>query len=456
MTVDIDSATVATTVAEMLRDERFDDLAELFAPRMAAVVSAETVRVGWTGEIAKIGAVRAIGNAAVERVDDELVKVSVPVTAERGGITVYLAVDADGRLHGLRLAGPAESGWTPPDYAIPGLFREREVTLGDGDTAVSGTLTLPRGRGARPAVVLVSSGAVDRDVTTGPNKPFKDLAWGLATLGVAVLRFDKLTYAHSGFESAPGFTMVEEYVPHALAAAEILKRQPGVDPARIYVVGHSGGGKAAPRIAAADPSIAGVGILAGDTIPLPRSILRALAHVAAVQPGEDLTEVLESTRRQVERTESPTLSTETPTSDLLFNWPASYWLDLRDYDQVATAAALHRPILLVQGGRDYQVTADEDLPLWESGLEGVADVTVRVHPAVDHMLFPGTGPSTPADYLEPHHVDPAVITDLTDWLGAEPVRLSLRDRLGDFWIRQAARVRRMSRIGRPDETTQYS
>ncbi|APB00434.1 alpha/beta hydrolase [Nocardia seriolae] len=435
MTVDLDSTTVATTVAELLREERFDELAKLFAPRLAAAVSADTVRVGWTGETAKIGAVRDIGPPVAGPAKDGLATVRVAVTCERGGLVVHLAVDADGALHGLRLAAPEESGWTPPDYAAPRLFTERDITLGAGGTAVGGTLTVPRGRGPWPAVVLVASGAVDRDLTTGPNKPFKDLAWGLAGKGVAVLRFDKLTHAHSGFESAPGFTMVEEYLPHARAAVELLSRVPGVDASRIHVVGHSGGGKAAPRIAAADPAVAGIAILAGDTVPLPRSILRALHHIAAVQPEEDVTEVLESTRRQVAATESPTLAPQTPTTGLLFNWPASYWLDLRDYDPVATAAALHRPILIVQGGRDYQVTADGDLPLWESGLAGLPDITVKVHPALDHLLFAGTGPSTPASYFEPQHVDSAVITDIADWLGAEPVRPRPRDRLAIAWNR---------------------
>ncbi|MFE3190170.1 serine aminopeptidase domain-containing protein [Nocardia sp. NPDC059240] len=430
-TTDKNPATVATTVAELLRDERFDELATLFAPRMAAVVSAETVRVGWTGEIAKIGAVRELGTPVVEPSDDGLTKTQVLVTCESGGLAVHLAVDAAGLLHGLRLAAPAESGWTAPDYASPRLFTEREISLGSGATAVSGTLTLPKGRGPRPAVVLVASGPADRDVTVGPNKPFKDLAWGLAARGVAVVRFDKLSHTHGGSESAPGFTMVDEYLPHALAAVELLRREPGVDPARVFVAGHSGGGKAAPRIAAADPGIAGVIILAGDTIPLTRSILRALHHIAAVQPEEDLTDILAATRKQVACTESPALSAHTPATELLFGWPASYWLDLRDYDQVATAATLNRPILLVQGGRDYQVTAEEDLPLWEAGLAG-ADVTVRVHPADDHMFFRGTGPSTPAGYLVAQHVDPVVIAELAEWVGAEPVRPTVRDRIADL------------------------
>ena len=106
---------------------------------------------------------------------------------------------ATGMLHGLRLA-PAAAEWAPPHYAAPRRFTEREVTVGAGPLAVPGTLTLPRAAPARrPGVVLLSGGGpFDRDETSGPNKPLKDLAWGLASRGVAVLRFDKVTFAHAG------------------------------------------------------------------------------------------------------------------------------------------------------------------------------------------------------------------------------------------------------------------
>ena len=81
----------------------------------------------------------------------------------------------------------------------------------------------------------------------GRNKPFKDLAWGLASRGVAVLRFDKVTYAHPAeVERDPGFTLADEYLPHALAAIGLLRQHPAVDAARVFVPGHSLGGTVAP------------------------------------------------------------------------------------------------------------------------------------------------------------------------------------------------------------------
>lgn len=114
--------------------------------------------------------------------------------------------------------------------------------------------------------------------------------------------------------------------------------------------------------------------------------------------------------------ESPDLSPTTPGADLLFGWPGLYWLDLRDYDPVTTAAELDQPMLILQGGRDYQVTVADDLARWRAGLGHRPDVTIRVHDAVDHMFFAGSGPSTPQDYVTPQHIDLAVVADIADWL----------------------------------------
>jgi hypothetical protein len=407
---------VAVVVVGMATEGRFADVEELFAPRLRAVATAETLRVGWEGEIARIGPVSSVGGPVRGPVEAGLVRVSVPVTCARGGLTVVMSVDDSGMLHGLRLAPPTDNSWEPPDYAALKRFTEHEVTVGSGPLAVPGTVTLPKGRGPWPAMVLLSSGPFDRDLTTGPNKPFKDLAWGLASRGVAVARFDKLTYVHGEAASEPGFTMVEEYVPHAVAAVRLLQQQPGVDPARVFVLGHSGGGKAAPRVAAAEATIAGLVSLAGDVLPLPQAAVRVARYLAELGSGLATTAAIEAVTRQAALADSPDLSPSTPTADLLFGWPASYWLDLRGYDPVATAAGLDKPMLILQGGRDYQVTVADDLTRWQTGLTHRPDVTFRVYDADDHLFFRGEGPSTPAAYESPQHVDPAVVTDIAEWL----------------------------------------
>ncbi|MFC4114497.1 alpha/beta fold hydrolase [Nonomuraea zeae] len=417
MTMGTDPAATAVTVVELAREERFADIEQLFAPPLRALVGAEALREAWTAETGKIGPVSAVGEPESEPAGAGLVLVSVPVTGERGGLDVVMTIDEDGRLTGLRLAA-ATAPWAPPPYADPATFDEQDVTVGDGPLAVTGTMSLPHVPGPRAGVVLLSGGgAFDRDATSGANKPLKDLAWGLAARGVAVLRFDKVTHTHGGqVAGTAGFTMTDEYVPHAVAAVRLLQRQPGVDPARVFVLGHSMGGKVAPRVAAAEASVAGLVIMAGDTQPMHQAAVRVVRYLASLHSGPGMEAAVETITRQAAAVGGPDLSPSTPAEELLFGWPAAYWLDLRGYDPVATAAALDKPMFILQGGRDYQVTVTDDLPGWRAGLGDRPEVTIRVYDADDHLFFPGAGPSTPAGYEPAQHVDPAVVADIAEWL----------------------------------------
>jgi dienelactone hydrolase len=411
--------TIARAVVEMARDGRFVEMELLFAPPLRAVASAETVRVAWSAEISKCGRVSTIGDPVSEQVKEGLIRVRVPVICEHGELTVLMSVDSQGKLQGLRLTAPqAAISWMPPVYANPKKFTERDVTVGSGPLATQGTLSLPHGHGLRPGVVLLSGGGpFDRDGTSGLNKPLKDLAWGLVSRGVAVLRFDKVTYTHvQQVATLEDFTMKDEYVPSAVAAVRLLQQQPNVDATRVFLIGHSMGGKVAPRIAVAEPSIAGLVILAGDTQPMQQSAIRVARYLAQLSPSPASQAALETIIRQAALVESAELSRSTPATELPFGFSGSYWLDLRSYDPVLQASKLDTPMLILQGERDYQVTVEDDLSRWREGLGHRSNVTIRIYKADNHLFFPGTGPSTPTEYDAAQHVDPRVINDISMWL----------------------------------------
>lgn len=213
-------------------------------------------------------------------------------------------------------------------------------------------------------------------------------------------------------------TVTDEYVHHAVAAIHLLRQHPAVDAARVFVLGHSLGGTVAPRAAAGEPSVAGLVILAGGTQPLHWAAVRRVRYLASLDPDTAAASqpAIEAMSRQARMVDSPDLSPSTPTSELPFGVPASYWLDLRGYDPAAVAAALDKPILILQGGRDDQTTVTDDLAAWKAGLAHRPDVTIRVYDHDNHLFFPGTGPSTPAGYEPAQHMDPAVVADIARWL----------------------------------------
>src|SRR4051794_11541515 len=165
-------------------------------------------------------------------------------------------------------------------------FTEEPVVVGSGEWALPGTLTLPTGTGPFPAVVLVhGSGPHDRDETIGPNKPFRDLAWGLAAQGVAVLRYEKRTHEHPAklMPLKEKLTIREESVDDAVAAVALLRKQKEVDGKRIFVVGHSLGAIVAPKVAALEPAVAGIVLLAGSPRPFEDIILDQLTYLASLK-----------------------------------------------------------------------------------------------------------------------------------------------------------------------------
>jgi uncharacterized protein len=416
----------------LARAGQFEEVRERFAEPLRPMVAADALRSAWGAAVGRLGAVTSIGTAVSEPAPGVTV-VKVPVHCERGALTFVASVTATGALTGLQLAPPEAMSpppsWERPAYADPARFEEQEVLLGSGDLAVPGTLSLPRQAGPLPAVVLLAgSGPMDRDESIGPSKPFKDLAWGLASRGIAVLRFDKVTYARPAeARSIPGFTLSDEYLPQARAAFELLRQRPAIDASRIFVAGHSLGGTVAPRVAAADPTVAGLVILAGGASPLHWVIVRQIRYLASLDPATSAASgsAIEALTAQAQRVDSADLSPATPASELPLGTPASYWLDLRDYKAPAAAAALGKPILVMQGGRDYQATVDDDLSRWRAGVSDRPDVAIRVYPDDDHFFFAGSGRSTPQDLMRGgQHVDPVVVEDMAGWLTGLPVSTS--------------------------------
>ena len=368
-----------TDVVDLLRDGRFSEIHDLFPEQLRPLVPAEAIEAAWTAALTRHGPLVEVGAPVTDGAATR-----IPLTFHHGRLTLVVSMAESGALAGLQLA-PASAAepvapWQPPSYVDTSSFEERDVTLGTGSRTVPGTLSLPRRPGPLPAVVLLGgSGPNDRDETIGRNKPLKDLAWGLASRGVAVLRFDKVTHAHPAEVVAdPSFTAVDEYVPAALAAVALLRELPVVD--RIYLLGHSQGGTMAPRIAATRPDIAGLVLLAAGAQPMHWAAVRQFRYLAAL--GQGTAGVTEATIRaitkQAEAVDSPDLSPDTPNTELPLGVPAAYWLDLRDFDAPATAAGLDVPILIAQGGRDYQATPADDLSRWLASLTGRPNVTVRV------------------------------------------------------------------------------
>jgi dienelactone hydrolase len=394
-------------VVDELSAQAWPKVTARYDETMAKLMPADKLAEVWKTLLGQVGALRQIGAATTEE-DRGRHRVLIPCDFERAKLIAKVIFDSRGRMAGLFFApAQAPSAWNPPPYARTEAFTERTIKV--GLVALPGTLTLPRGAGRHPVIVLVhGSGPHDQDETIGPNKTFKDLAWGLANRGVAVVRYEKRTHnAPESFRSQ--YTVSEEVTEDAVAAVALAAQAPEVDNKKIFVLGHSLGGTLAPRIAAAAPQVAGIILLAGTPRPLEELVLEQFRRVGA---NAQQMEQAEASARAVR---DPQLRMGQTVSFLGAPTPASYWLDLRRYDAAKTAAGLKIPIFVLQGGRDYQVTRT-DFDAWKRALAGHKNVELKLYPALNHLFVEGTGESRPAEYEQPGHVAEPVITDLARWV----------------------------------------
>jgi dienelactone hydrolase len=407
----------------------FAAVEQRLADRIKPFIPVGTIQATWQGLEQQFGAFQEQGKTSAVQTQQGLVQV-VTCVFERASLDVNVILNDAGEIIGLTVTPvgtveqQANATYEPPSYAQPERFQEHEVQIGHGKWVLPGTLSIPQGDGPFAAVLLVhGSGPQDRDETIPPNKPFRDLAWGLASQGITVLRYEKRTkvYAASLESERDTLTVKEEVIDDALEAVALLRARPEIDAQQIFVLGHSLGGYLAPRLGAADPQIRGLIILAGSARPLEDLILDQMTYVLSLSMPDPAVrqQQLAILKQQVELVKDPNRLPTAKASDLPLGVPAAYWLDLNAYQPEKVVQTLKQPMLFLLGESDYQVTRD-DFQIWQDALAGRSDVQFILYPGLSHLFMPVEGgqKATPATYTVAGHVAEEVVNEIGSWIKA--------------------------------------
>ena len=308
---------------------------------------------------------------------------------------------------------------------------------------LAGTLTLPPGKGPFPAAVMITgSGAQDRDEAILGHRPFAVIADRLTRDGIAVLRMDDRGFAKSTGDFASATD--DDFAVDTAADVAFLRTRADIDPARIGLIGHSEGGLVAPKVAARDPRIAFIVLMAGPGVPL-SEVLRA--QRAALAPGMGLnSEQARQTQAMFDHADAAMLGakdqaeakaraqavftaeggalTKAPgAADALANQLSSGWMrDLLDYDPRPTLAKVKCPILALNGSKDGQVPPDQNLPAIREATRGNPDVTIVELPGLNH-LFQTANTGAVGEYADIEEtIAPIALDTMSAWIRKHEVR----------------------------------
>ncbi len=418
------------TILGLLGKKQYAKVTASFSPKVKAALPADKLQVMWEQLLAQVGDYQSF-TVDKTKADQGHRGLFVAVTFAKGPLEMVFSFDPAGKVVGffIKPKKPKFPPWQHPPYAKPDQVREIKVTVGSGKLALPGILTVPKARGGKryPAVVLVhGSGPQDMDETIGPNKVFKDLAWGLAAQGIAVLRYTKVTKAHPAQSKAlldkGGFTVDDETTNDAIKAIALLRKNPLVQPGRVFYLGHSQGAMMGPRVGKRVPALAGLILMAGPTRNLADVGLAQYRYIASAggPQAAAVKKLIPAYEEALKRVKDPKLSPKTPAAELPMGIPASFWLNLRGYHPDRVAAGLEMPVMILQGQADYQVTM-VDFAAWKKALKGKKNAVLKSYPRLGHTFVDlKKKKALPMDYFKiTGHVAKAVIDDIARFVRRE-------------------------------------
>jgi len=327
----------------------------------------------------------------------------------------------------------------PQTPVKPYPYREEDVTFDDAPAGVklAGTLTLPQGAGTFPAVVLVAgSGPNTRNEPLLGHQVFLVLADHLTRNGIAVLRYDKRGVGQSTGDYAKATTA--DFADDAEAAAAYLRSRAEIDARRVGLIGHSEGGEIVPMVAAKDPAVAFIVMMAGPGVD-GAAILEEQAQLIAKATGMEDAKVAQSAAFQrtlidIVRQEpdpaaaTPRLETAVSQFATVHALPAAslepqaaaintpWFRFFFNYDPAPTLAKVRCPVLALNGSLDLQVPPDQNLPPIRKALAGNPDAEVDELPGLNH-LFQDAKTGAPGEYGQIEEtLSPAAMDLITDWI----------------------------------------
>ena len=305
------------------------------------------------------------------------------------------------------------------------MYREK-IVIGKGtEYPLNGLLTLPDGTdGPVPAVVMVhGSGASNMDEKVLSLTPFKDLADGLAAHGIASIRYDKRTFVHGRKmmkANAAGMTVKEETIEDAILALELLRNDRRIDSDNIFILGHSMGAMLAPRIDAEGGNAKGLIMMAGTPHRLEDIVLRQLEQSRKGSPVLGIVTGLEKKYFAKRFSGLYDMSDEeAKKKKFAGNVSLYYYKEMGKKTAADYLMGSSKPVLIMQGGRDFQVLADDDFKAFREQLAGRGNTTFKLYPELNHCFVTAKFDDilkASKEYGVERHIGEEVITDIADFI----------------------------------------
>ncbi|MHB8130503.1 MAG: alpha/beta hydrolase [Mobilitalea sp.] len=396
-------------VLQMVEGE-YKDTFDTLSTKVKSQVNEKALKEAWEATAAGMGNYIEVYEITEEAVNDFQI-VNVILRYENNGLKASFTYNKSGLLDGLWFNySPIEE-----EAVTNEVFEEIKISFGEDEYPVSGILTLPLDIDKPSVTILVpGSGTHDVNEIVGANKPFQDIAWGLAEQGIASIRYNERLMSYPSLADND-LTIELDSLTDAADAINYAVNCDKINKDKIIVVGHSLGGMMAPKIASDNKEVAGIIILAGSPRNLEEIVYDQVMD--AIENAEGATqEQIDQTIKITEDSVKAIKNLDKSSKDALFGFPSSYWYGLNQIKTSDLVAELTIPIFIAQGSEDWQVFADKDYVMWQKILSEKENVTFHLYDNLNHLFMTSNGKTDVTEYNVKDNVEQVVIDDMAEWI----------------------------------------
>ncbi len=410
-----DVLVLAQSLVDDMLEGDFKSTSDIFGEEVKKQLDENTLKEAWDSTVSSLGEFVAIHSVSGVKQDGNSIALIV-AEYENNGLKITLTFSDEMEIVGIFFSYET----IEKDPVSNDLFEELTIEIGE-ENPLQGVLTIPKTEDKPPVVIMVSgSGAQDMDSAIYHNKPFEDIAEGLAELGIASLRYDDryFTYPEMATELGVDINFEDEILNDVSQAIELINSHELVDNSKIYVMGHSLGGMLTPAIAHQNDSVTGIISVAGSLRPLYEISYDQNMAIDLTQFDDDTKKVVEEQLEQVEidiEILRGDLS-DIPNSQVLMGLPAGYQKSAKEFAGENFIDEVQIPILVLQGEEDFQIISEVDFVLWQETLAGRENATTILYPNLNHLMMTSNGKSDLSEYEIKGNVSQEVIDDIAEFV----------------------------------------
>ena len=408
------SNSISSQLIEALEGNDYNQLELLFSPKLKEALTEKKMMGLWKSlNEQHEGFEKSIDNKIKQTAEYTYLLVGL-LFQDKTKLDLQYTLNEDSEVNSLRIipySNPNE--WTLPSYAVLDQIETKAIKIGTHSPLLA-ELVNPVSKKSSAIVIMVhGSGPNDMDESLGPNKLFKDLAYGLATQGIASLRYNKRSFDYQN-DMAKRINELDFNDIVVNDARIAIKQAKSLGFNKIILLGHSLGGHLAPKIVDG-LAVSGVIIMAGNSSPLQDLLLPQFEYLMEHDPNTPITEFqMNILKTQLDNLAKGDYDENTVGPLLPLSLPGKFWLSLKGYNPVKTARSHAFPYLILNGDRDYQVTVDE-ANQWKNGSKHEKSQTI-IYKDLNHMFYAGKGLCIPSEYEEKHEMNVAVLKDISSWI----------------------------------------